>query len=544
MLLPVQRTVRASAQVDETFVPALVTVPNVELLEVGQEWETSTGLFDFTPEDLQSCIASQDDPALRTPVVKLGHVDPRFDGQPSLGRIENLRLTNNNQTLVGDFVAMPLWLAKVLYTAYPRRSIEGQFSYTTRTGNTWQMVLTGVALLGDAYPAIDTLEDIQALWGETTPPLYPVEDVQEIAASGSFFRARKVDDMPNWLRKNGVAAATGSGGTAVEASVSLDTVRRAYYDDPQTGIWWWIREVRINPLTLIVDDDEGGLFEIPVTVDADDNVTFGEATSVKVEYVAASGVPVPALGRGQILASKHNSPEDTGRKARASAKEEEPTPDSSTTTQEGSLMDLTPEELAALGLPADATREQVSAAILGRNETEGTNPGTDGNPASQPETPATDPAAQPTTDPAGGEGEGGDADADTSSAQVTVPEGMVLVDAATLAELKTGVAAANGLVQRQAKADRDAVLDDAIRAGKFPKGRRAHYETMLSADPVGTKALIATMEPGLVPTGERGEQGSTEVSASAEETAYPTGWRKQVDASRKTLGDRVKVVQD
>jgi hypothetical protein len=144
--------------------PSLVTLPNVELLEVGTDWATSTGTFDFDMEDLKSCIASQDDPAVRTPVVKLGHIDPRFDGQPAIGRIENLRLTNNDQTLVGDLVAMPLWLAKVMYTAYPRRSIEGNLDVTTRTGNTWDMVLTGVALLGTSYPAIDTLEDIQALW--------------------------------------------------------------------------------------------------------------------------------------------------------------------------------------------------------------------------------------------------------------------------------------------------------------------------------------------------------------------------------------------
>lgn len=532
----VQRIVRAAAQVEESFVPALVTVPNIELLEVGQEWETSTGLFDFTPEDLKSCIASQDDPSLRTPVVKLGHVDPRFDGQPSLGRIENLRLTNNDQTLVGDFVGVPLWLAKVLYSAFPRRSIEGQFSYTTRTGNTWPMILTGVALLGDAYPAIDTLEDIQAIWGETPPPLYPVQEVEEIAASGSFFRARKVDDMPNWLRKHAVAAATSNGGTTVEASVSLDTVRRAYYEQPDTGMWWWIREVRINPLTLIVDDDEGGLWEVPVTVDANDAVTFGEPTAVKVEYVAASGVPVPALSRGQILASKHNSPEETGREARASAETEEPNPDSSTTTQEGSLMDLTPEELAALGLPADATREQISAAILGRNETaEETDPATEDTTSEE----TTAPAEAQTEAPAEAQV------AATESSAVNVPEGMVLVDSATLEELRNGVAASNALIQRQEQQARDALLDDAIRAGKFPKGRRKHYETMLSADPVGTKALIATMEAGLVPVAEKGD--GTEVAASAngdENTAYPTGWRNQIEASRKTLGDRVKVVQD
>lgn len=519
--------------------PALVTLPNVELLEVGERWETSTGVFDFTQNDLVACIASQEDPALRTPVIKLGHVDPRFDGQPSLGRILNLRLTNNNQTLVGDFVGMPLWLGQVMYSAYPRRSIEGNFAVTTRTGNTWDMILTGVALLGDAYPAIDTLEDIQALWGETPPTLYPVEDVEEIAASGSFFRARKVDDMPNWLRKKEEVAAS----SPVQASVSLDTVRRTFYDSlGPNEMWWWVREVRINPLTLIVDDDEGGLWEVPVTVSGSDEVTFGEPTAVKIEYVAASGAPIAAAQAGQVVAATHSTPEEAGRTSRPVSGEDATM--ASGTDQTTDMEDtplLTDEELAALGLEPGATREQISAAILGQSTQEG-EPGTDGNPQSQPETPATDPAAEPATAPEG-DGEAEQETEPEAPSGVQVPDGMVLVDAATLEEMRTGIAASNQLVKRQEKADRDAILDGAIRAGKFPKGRRAHYENLLLSDPVGGKALIATLEPGVVPVTEIGEQGS-EVAAAAEQTAYPTGWRKTVEAGRKTLGDRVKVVQD
>lgn len=552
-LLPVPpRLIRATTPLVEAIdvgipQPALVTVPNVELLEVGEEWETSTGIFSFRLEDLQSCIASQEDPSLRTPVVKLGHVDPRFDGQPSLGRIINMRLENNDQTLVGDLAAMPLWLAQVLYTAYPRRSIEGQFEYTSRTGNTWPMVLTGVALLGDSYPAIDTLEDIQALWGATPPPLYPVEDVEEIAASGSFFRARKVNDMPDWLRKNEVAAATPSG-TPVEASVSLDTVRRSYYDSPDVGMWWWIREVRINPLTLIVDDDEGGLFEVPVTVDGSDAITFGEPQSVKIEYVAAStGVPVLAAARGQIIAATHATPEETGRNKRDGSGEDATMAASSpTNTEKENNVEFTPEELARLGLPADATPEQIKAAIMGQAPAA---PSEDGNPESQPETPATEPGAQPAQAPATGTpAETPPAAPDAAPATtdgVAVPEGMVLVDASVMEELRTGVAASSALVKRQEKADRDAILDGAIRAGKFGKGRRAHYENLLLSDPVGGKATIASLEPGLVPVAETGDGGAKVEAGSAEDqNAYPSGWRKSVEAARSGVGSSVKVVQD
>lgn len=507
-----RKTVRAAAVDLAVPQPALVTVPNVQLLEVGEDWETSTGRFTFTTEDLVSCIQSQEDPSLRTPVVKLGHVDPRFDGQPSLAKIENMRLENNNQTLVGDLVAMPLWLAQVMYTAYPRRSIEGQFNFTTRTGNTWPMILTGVALLGDMYPAIDTLEDIQALWGATPPPLYPVQDVEEITASGSLFRARKVDDMPNWLKRREVVQASS---TPVQAAVGLDTVRFAFYNSLGPGQdWWWIREVRVNPLSLIVDDDQAGLWEIPVTISAANEITFGDPKSVKVEYVAASGAPVAPAVPGQILAAVHATPEETGRTSRTEPEETATLVPSSNEPPEENNDMLTEEELAALGLAPDATREQISAAIMGA---------------------ATEPTTEPETAPVATE----TAPEPTAPA---IPEGMVLVDASVLEEMRTGVAAAAGLVRRQEQADRDQILNDAIRAGKFPLGRRKHYEAMLSADPVGAKALIATLEPGLIPVAESGEQGS-ETAVAASSTAYPSGWASSVSAARRG-GDRVKVGQD
>ena len=500
------RIVRAAADLAVTQ-PALVTVPNVQLLEVGEEWETSTGSFTFTPEDLVSCIQSQEDPSLRTPVVKLGHVDPRFDGQPSLGKIENMRLENNSQTLVGDLVAMPLWLAQIMYTAYPRRSIEGQFNFTTRTGNTWPLILTGVALLGDMYPAIDTLEDIQALWGSTPPPLYPVQDVEEITASGNLFRARKVTDMPKWLKK-----IEASSPTPVKAAIGLDAVRYAFYESLSPGQeWWWIREVRVNPLSLIVDDDQMHLWEVPVTISGTNEITFGEPSGVKVEYIAASGAPITPALPGQVVAATHDTPEESGRTSRTDPEGEATVlPEATTTTEETHLM-LTEEALAALGLSPDATSEQISAAILAQQVAAQAA-------ATEPETPQVE------------------------TAELVVPEGMALVDAATLQELRNGVAAANGLVERQAKADRDSLLDTAIRAGKFPLGRRGHYETMLSADPAGGKAIIDSLSPGLVPVAEVGTEN--DVAASAAPTAYPSGWQRTIEAGRKSFGDRVKVIQD
>ena len=341
--------------------PELVTIPRVELLEVGENWETSTGVFTFDTERLVSCIASQDDPAVRTPVIKLGHVDPRFDGQPSFGRIINLRLENNDQTLVCDFAGVPLWMAQTMASAFPRRSIEGLLDVTTRTGNEWPMVLTGVALLGDAYPAIETLEDIQALWGSTPPKLYPVEDVEEIAASSpNKFIVRKDDTMPSWLNKKKVAAAQ-----PVKASVSIDSIRVAYYAQLDRGqTWWWIREMRAEPLELIVDDDEGHLYRVSVTINGEEP-EFGEPSMVKIEYVAASGAPTVEQISGQILAASYDDPEASGRTSRPDEENSATLSTNANASTEGDGDDmLTEQELAALGLPADASREQVADAIM------------------------------------------------------------------------------------------------------------------------------------------------------------------------------------
>src|SRR4051812_16834895 len=114
--------------------PSLVTIPNVELLEVGEDWHAQSGDFTVTYEHLVAAVAAQDDPAVRTPVLKAGHTDPRFDGQPAYGKVENFRLSENGQTLIGDYVGVPSWLADAMPSAYPRRSIEGFFNWTTATG--------------------------------------------------------------------------------------------------------------------------------------------------------------------------------------------------------------------------------------------------------------------------------------------------------------------------------------------------------------------------------------------------------------------------
>lgn len=539
----------------EPFIPMLVTVPNVQILETGEDWETSTGIFTFTEEDLVSAIESQEDPGIRTPVLKLGHIDPRFDGQPSFGRLENMHLTNNNQTLVADLVGVPQWLASVMWSAYPRRSIEGTFAYSSRTGNDWPFILTGLALLGDAYPAINTLEDIQQLWGVTAPELIPVEDVEEIAASGDIFRARRVSDMPKWLKRNNGTAEEVSAATGVKATTSIDDVRMQFYDQLDSSqMWWWIRAVLVNPLQLVVDDDAGGLYLIDVTVDASDEVTYGEPQAVKVEYVSA-GMPTN-IKDSQIVAARYEDAAASGGKVKGAEGAED-------NKEEGEHTVLTDDALRALGLEPGATEEQISAAIVARATGSSEGDGNGGGDTTQPETQPTEPTATPTpaapttTQPdggdggSGGEGDGGDAtvtrpsDTTTVPAQPTtpvIPEGMVLVDQAQWDQTQEGVAAALRMDKEAKEKHRDTILAGAVQAGKFPKARLDHYKTLWASDPKGTEVLISNLAAGAVPVELRGTEGETDPKVEA---AYPDSWKHHVPvAASRSTSTRVRKVND
>jgi 2'-5' RNA ligase len=145
----------------------LATIPNVELMRAGQ-WAISTGLATFTPDDLASAVAAMDCPAVRRPVLKLGHVDPRFDGEPAVGWIGNMGTADGGATLVGDYTSMPGWLGDVIASAYPDRSIEGQYDYRCQVGHLHPFVITGVALLGVTPPGVgnlQSLQDVAALYG-------------------------------------------------------------------------------------------------------------------------------------------------------------------------------------------------------------------------------------------------------------------------------------------------------------------------------------------------------------------------------------------
>lgn len=308
--------------------PVLRKVPDVELLKTG-EWPLSTGTWTFTSEDLAAAVRAAQSPCVGRPVIKLGHDDPRFSGEPAVGFVDNLRLSEDGSTLVGDLCGVPGWLADIMPSAYPRRSIEGQFNYRDQAGTIHDFALTGLALLGVTPPAVGTLSSLRDV-----AALYQVE-----ASTGPGGPEKGIRTMPE---------------ATVRAAASVEDIRRDFYEQgPGKDTFWWIEEMFLEPSEVIAMDDEtGDLKKIPFTVAEDESISWGEATDVKREYVAASARQPDATWASRAesadLADPNNpdpTPTDTG---------EEP-------------MEFNEDQAAklteALGLPDTATPDDVITAV-------------------------------------------------------------------------------------------------------------------------------------------------------------------------------------
>jgi len=140
----------------------------VEIGRVGT-FPLSSGEHTFTKDQLARAV--QNALTGTGPVIGIGHLDPRWqdvdasaDGDPALGRIENLELAEDGELLLGDFVDMPDWFADALPTLFPRRSLEG----TCKNGD---LRITAVKMLGTKMPGIHTLEDLKQLASDEGPAL-------------------------------------------------------------------------------------------------------------------------------------------------------------------------------------------------------------------------------------------------------------------------------------------------------------------------------------------------------------------------------------
>ena len=439
--------------------PPLGRVPNVEIGMAGT-WRTSSGMMTLTAEDLYACVAALDCPAVRRPTLKPGHTGTFGVGDPAIGYIANLAVTDDGKTLVGDYCGMPGWLTatddngdSILSATYADRSGEWCFDYGCALGHNHPCVLLAVSLLGVEFPAIGTiasLQDVANFYGvaaDTTPP-----DVGNVVV----IPTRQETSMPNPAPRQ------------VAASVTTDDVRRAFYTSPQGSSWdIWIEEVQLDPLQIIYANDADGFnYRIPVVLgdgDGSEAVSFGDPvrvvnnwTDAPVNQAAASAADANVVRFASRAESRPGRDPRTPQTPAASA-------DGSVTTQEGSsAVSFTDEQLTTmrqrLGVADDADEATILAAL-------------DEALAEQ---------LEPTT------------------ATPEIPEGSVLVEETVLEELRVAATAGQEARNEQLRQRREQLVTTAINEGRIAPARREHWLQQLAADP-GAEQVLTALEPGLVP---------------------------------------------
>ncbi|QFG08065.1 capsid maturation protease [Gordonia phage PCoral7] len=456
--------------------PVLATIPRVELGSVGT-WDISNiAGWHPTAEDFASAVAALDCPAVRRPVLKPGHSDG--PGDPTIGLVDNLAIADDGQTLVGDFVGVPAWLAaadsegrSVIASAYADRSGEWEHNYVCQLGHTHPFVLHAVALLGVERPGIGTLESLYDLYAKA-----PTKKEIPMAA-------------------------------AALASVTVDQVRAAYYNGPAASNYnLWIREMLVDPPQLIVQNDvDSTLLKVPFSV-TDSEVTFGEPVKVTVEYVDSTPVTVtPEDGEAEQVAASarvvrfaSRAESRPGRPAEvskpAAAADGEP-------TEGGSGVEITNEQLAALrtalGLADDVDIDGIIAAA---EET-------------------AKKANEETTDTSAGTPDGQQA---AASAGAGLPDGVVAIDAGRLATLEQNSARFAEHLENERKASIEQRLNSAISEGRITPAHKETWRKSFDQNPESAAELLASMAPNsAVPVSELGHSTEpADISDVREDPAY------------------------
>lgn len=343
---------------------------DVELARPG-DWKLSSGDTEFTAEMLRDAADFFAASGGQRVPIKLGHLDDRFDGEPTFGSVENVRYMEDDRgpVLLGDIVDMPQWLSAAAPKRWPNRSIEGwqNFIYD---GREYSLILSGLVFLGVTPPGVRNIKSLT--------------DLQ----------------------------------VALAASSAVRIVASAPPDDPVTP-----------PAVTPQAPPSAGLFAAQSKTPA-----------------AAAEIPIITNGAGMNLAKYRE---------------------------------------ALAGLPDDASEEDVEAALAAAGFAPAPpEPSTLFDIAPKPERELVNASAQ---------------ELDKRVAANAAKGGLITIDPAQLQEFRDAMVRASALTKRLEVRDRDEAITAAVKAGKFPPARRAHYEKSWDADPVGTKELIASLAAGLVP---------------------------------------------
>lgn len=482
-------------------------IKDVELISVGMDWAGVNGSMTFTFEHLADALkAANEDPHIVPPRAKIGHDDPRFadqadpghdpfyDGEPALGSYRNLRLVNDGATLIGDWIEVPTWLAEAAPSAYPSRSIEGAYTLgegamgepegswdvVTPGGKRYSFVLTAVAALGVYRPAVQDLEDLRRF----------LTSGEGIVVAGSAPEGGTVADasIPSVaIEQAAVAAAAGKAAPRARADIDkvIDSFMADYATEESGRYWWWPRAVWTDPNELIVDDDEGGLYGVAFSSDEDQKVSFAEPEPKLQTFVpapAAAAVAAQQAHRG-LPAATFSSRSDKRLPERKKGSNDGGAP----ARGEIRTMDVNEKRrrrlAAVLELPEDASDEQIEEKLDEEAAA------ADDEQQREPEAPAADEPA---------------ADDDGEPKAAAADDATVRVDRKVWEKTQADAALGVKAHQRQIEEDRKRDLDAAIAAGKILPSSRGDWDKKLRIAPEATRAELASLAPGLVPTAELG----------------------------------------
>ena len=496
---------------DDIVVPAtpvLATIPRVELGSVGTWNISNIDGWHPSAEDFANAVAALECPAVRRPVLKCGHLGPHGSGDPALGLIDNLAVTDNGQTLVGDFVGVPAWLAavddqgrSVIASAYGDRSGEWEHNYVCQLGHTHPFVLHAMSLLGVERPGIGDLQSLYDLYAKAP---------------------EKMKEMP-------MAA------TAL-ASVTVDQVRAAYYNGPAASNYnLWIREMLVDPPQLIVQNDEdGSLLKVPFTV-TDNEVTFGEPVKVSVEYVdktpaapagdGSTEEQAPAAASAPLVRYASRAESRPGHPAAAT---DPAAPADGATTEGGSGVELTNEQLAALRTALGLADDADVSAIVDAAKAIGDQIPALREACGLEETATFDDIVKAVQElaknaPSDDTGDGGGGT--TPAASAKLPDGVVAIDKGRLATLEANSARFAEHLENERKAGIESRLSSAISEGRITPANKETWRKSFERDPESAAALLDSMAPNsAVPVQELGHSiEAADVNDVRESAAYK-GW--------------------
>lgn len=452
--------------------PNLVLIEDVPIVKVGVTYKLSSGDYTATFDDVKDFVESQKDANVNAPRLAIGHPDeerfPRYttSGEPAFGVFTNVRMSENGTTAIGDLAGVPIWLAEIISTAYPQRSMEGATDYThPQNGRTYSLFIKAIALLGIEWPGIHCLDDLEIAFSAEGPSEVKVValDSKEVAAM----------------------AAT------IVAQTNVEDVHRQVWNDFLTEdsgrYWWWVCSILVDPLEAIVEDEKGQLYKVAITLDAEGTASFGEPEPVKIEYTPDSRVDTETEAsaapqrRAQALAA---AVADGRTIAAVYTSREASRPDN----KEGA-MSVMDKLKASLKLASDATDDDVAVAVENLTSEE--------PPTEDPATPVvTDDSEENTED---------EESEEQVAATAAIPEGMMLVDKATFEATQANAQAAADDLTKRTEEQRAAVIAQAITDRKILPARKEHYEAAMKTDPEGTTHLLTAsvedggLAPGLVP---------------------------------------------